>query len=205
MRMSGSTDVPLLLAQAREGSECAWGDLLENYRSYLALLARLQVGKRLAGRVDPEDLVQETFLQAHRYREQFRGTTEEALVAWLRRILASRLAHTIRHWFGTAARDPRLEQQLASDLDQSSRVLDQGLVAGESSPSSQAARREQTVRLAQALEQLPRDYREVLVLRHLEGLAFPAVARRMGRTEKSVVALWARALVQLRSRLGPAP
>ena len=58
--------------------------------------------------------------------------------------------------------------------------------------------------LADALGQLPDDYREVLILRHLEGLSFPEVARRMGRTVDSVKKLWARALARLRQLLGGA-
>ena len=82
--------------------------------------------------------------------------------------------------------------------------LDQGLVAAHSTPSRRAARREQAVLLADALNQLPPDYREVLVLRHLEGLTFPEVAARMGRTVDSVEKLWVRALPRLRRVLGGA-
>ena len=56
--------------------------------------------------------------------------------------------------------------------------------------------------LADALGQLPEDYREVIILRHLEGLTFPAVASRMGRTPESIKKLWARALARLRRTLG---
>jgi RNA polymerase sigma-70 factor (ECF subfamily) len=99
----------------------------------------------------------------------------------------------------------RLERELEGALDRSSVLLDRGLVAPESSPSQQAARREQAVLLADALGALPDDYREVLVLRHLEGLTFPEVARRMGRTLNSVEKLWMRALARLRQRLGGPP
>jgi RNA polymerase sigma-70 factor (ECF subfamily) len=93
---------------------------------------------------------------------------------------------------------------LAVDLDQSSRVLDRGLVAAQSTPSQQASRREQAVLLADALGRLPQDYREVIILRHLEGLTFPEVARRLGRTVDSVEKLWARGLARLRRSLGGA-
>ena len=81
-----------LLVQAREGSDAALGDLLQSYANYLALLARLEIGRRLQGKVDAADVVQETFLKAHRDFEQFRGTTEAEFVAWLRQILAANLA-----------------------------------------------------------------------------------------------------------------
>jgi RNA polymerase sigma-70 factor (ECF subfamily) len=191
-----------LLRQARAGSGVALGQLLEMYRSYLSLLARLQIGRRLQGKVDPADLVQETFLEAHRNWTQFRGMSEGELVQWLRQILASRLSELIRRYLGTRRRDVRLERELAGELDQSSHVLDRGLVAPQSSPSQQAARREQAVLLADALERLPEDYREVIILHHMEELSLPEVARRMGRSEHSVEKLWARALARLRRTLG---
>jgi RNA polymerase sigma-70 factor, ECF subfamily len=191
-----------LLRKAQAGSGLALGQLLELYRSYLALLARLQIGRRLQGKADAADLVQETFLEAHRNWAQFRGTSEAELIHWLRQILASRLSELVRRYLGTQRRDIRLERALAGELDQSSRVLDQGLVAHHSSPSQQAARREQAVLLANALEQLPEDYREVIILHHMEELSLPEVARRLGRSEHSVEKLWARALARLRRTLG---
>jgi RNA polymerase sigma-70 factor (ECF subfamily) len=114
------------------------------------------------------------------------------------------LGSLLRHWFGTQGRDLRLERDIAQELDQSSRVLDPGLLAASLSPSQQAVRREQGVILANALGRLPEDYREVLVLRHLEALSFPEVAERMNRTLDSVKKLWARALDRLRRSLGGA-
>jgi RNA polymerase sigma-70 factor (ECF subfamily) len=94
-----------LLRQARTGNGAALGQLLELYRSYLALLARLQIGRRLQGKVDAADLVQETFLEAHRSWVQFRGTSEAELIGWLRQILASKLSELIRRYLGTQRRD----------------------------------------------------------------------------------------------------
>jgi RNA polymerase sigma-70 factor (ECF subfamily) len=191
-----------LLRRARAGSGPDLGRLLELYRRYLTLLARLHIGRRLQGKVDAGDLVQDTFLLAHRDFGRFRGTTEEELIGWLRQILAHSLAMCVRRYYGTQRRDVRLERELAVELDQSSRVLEQGLLAKSSSPSHQAARREQSVLLADALGELTDDYREVIILRHMEGLSFPEVARRMGRTLDSVKKLWPRAMVQLRRALG---
>jgi RNA polymerase sigma-70 factor (ECF subfamily) len=114
------------------------------------------------------------------------------------------VGHLVRRYCGTRRRDVRLERRLVDELDQSSRVLDQGLVAPQSSPSNQASHREQAVLLADALEELPPDYREVIILSHLEGLSFPEVASRMGRSVNSVKNLWARALARLRRSLGGA-
>src|SRR5213080_709075 len=68
-----------LLPRARAGDVPAMGRLLELYRNYLKLLARLQIDRRLQGKADPSDLVQETFLEAYRDFAQFRGTTEREL------------------------------------------------------------------------------------------------------------------------------
>jgi RNA polymerase sigma-70 factor (ECF subfamily) len=190
-----------LLPRARGGDPQALGQLLELYRCYLRLLVRLQMGRRLRVKVDASDVVQETFLEAHRDFAQFRGTTEAELVGWLRQILAGNLADLARRFQGTQRRDVRLEQQLADELHQSSQALDRGLVAPQSSPSTRAARREQAVLLADALDRLSEDHRQVLVLRHLEGLSFPDVARRMDRTLDSVKNLWTRALDRLRRAL----
>lgn len=194
-----------LLRLARSDDGSALGRLLECYRNYLLLLVRLQIGRRLRGKVDAADLVQETFLSAHRDFATFRGTTEAELVGWLRQILAANVAMLVRRYLGTQRRDVRLECDLAAEIDQSSRVLDAGLMTPDSSPSQQASRREQGVLLANALERLPADYREVLILRHMEDLTFPEVAEQLGRTIDSVKKLWTRALVQLRRVLGDEP
>jgi RNA polymerase sigma-70 factor (ECF subfamily) len=94
-----------------------------------------------------------------------------------------------------------LEKRLGDRLDRSSLHLSRWFAADGPSPSEEAVRREQEVLVADALSLLPNDYREVLVLRHLEGLSFPDVAQRMQRSLDSVKNLWARALVRLRSAL----
>jgi RNA polymerase sigma-70 factor (ECF subfamily) len=199
---SADPDPEQLLSLARSGQGQAVGQLLELYRNYLSLLARLEIGRRLQGKVDDSDLVQDTFLQAHRHFAQFRGTTEAELVSWLRQILADVVGKLVRRFYGTQRRDVRLERDLAAEIDQSSRALGEGLAARQSSPSQQAARREQSVLLADALQKLPESYREVIILVHLEGLSFPAVAQRMNRSVASVKNLWARAVARLRRLLG---
>jgi RNA polymerase sigma-70 factor (ECF subfamily) len=193
-----------LLQAARAGDRPALGRLLELYRNYLRLLARLQVGRRLRGKADPSDLVQEAFLAAQRTFAQFRGSSEAELVDWLRQILASKLVDLARRYLGTGQRDVRLERQLADDLDDSSRALGAALAAPSSSPSQRAVRREQAVLLADAIKSLPEDYGEVIILRHLEGLPLAAVAARMGRSVESVKKLWVRGIARLRQTLaGP--
>ena len=205
MALDTDCEVEDLLRRARAGGGPLRGQLLELYRHYLALLARLHIGRRLQGKVDAADLVQETFLKAYRDFDQFRGTTEQELVGWLRAILVKNLAMCVRRYCGTQRRNVRLEQELAAEVEQSSQVLDRGLVMPSSSPSEKAARREQAARLANALGTLSDDYREVIILRHLEELSFPEVARRMNRSLDSVKKLWIRAIAQLRETLGGDP
>src|SRR5262245_16657139 len=194
-------EIERLIGQAR-GDAAALGRLLERYRAYLTVLARVQIGRRLQGKADCADVVQETFLEAARHFAGFRGDGEPELAAWLRQILAGRLSLLVRRYLGTQARDVRLERELEADVDQSSRAIDFNLVAAQSSPSQRASRREQAVLLADALGQLPEDYREAIVLRHLEGLTFPQVAQRMGRSLDSVEKLWLRAVTRLRQSMG---
>lgn len=191
-----------LLPRARSGDGAALGQLLERYRNYLSLLAQIQIGRRLRRKLDPADVVQETFLHAHCSLAGFRGTTEAEWIAWLRQILANRLAMLFRRYLGAQGRDVRLERQLADELDQSSRFLSRALVAADTSPSQRAVRHEQAVALADALQRLPGRYREVILLHQIEDLMFPEVARRMGRSVGSVKHLWIRALTRLRDLLG---
>jgi RNA polymerase sigma-70 factor (ECF subfamily) len=191
-----------LLQQARAGNAEALGQLLQTYRRYLAFLAGLEIGRRLQGKVDPSDVVQEAFLGAHRDFAGFRGTTEKEFTAWLRQVLASVLANLVRHYQGTQRRDVRLERQLVLDLEESAQALDRALIDAGASPSQQAASREQAVLLANALARLPDEQRQLLVLRHLEGLTFAEVARRLGRSPDSVKKQWPRALAALRRALG---
>ncbi len=165
----------------------------------------MQIGQRLQSKVDAADLVQETFLDAHSSFAQFRGTTAAELLSWLRRVLAFNLASLVRRYRGTKGRDVGLEIELTRNLDESSQALDAAFIASTSSPSQQAVRREQAVVLADALGRLPADYREVIILRQLQGLSFPEVARHMERTLDSVKKLWVRALARLRGVLGDEP
>jgi RNA polymerase sigma-70 factor, ECF subfamily len=188
-----------LLLAARQGNQQALGELLEHFRNYLEVLARLEIGRRLQTKIDTADVVQDTFLDAHRSFKSFRGSSEQEFVAWLRSIFATRLAMLLRHYLGTQGRDLRREQGLEINLDQTSQLLERGLFAGGNSPSQSVMRREQGVILAEALAKLPEDYREIVMLRQLEDLSFADVATRMDRSVDSVQKLWVRALARLRT------
>ena len=199
-----TSDLRPLLDRCRGGDRAAIGNLLEGYTHYLSLLARVHIGRWLRGKVDAGDVVQETCLEATRQMGAFRGTSEGELLAWLRRILAGQIALTVRRYLGSKGRDATLERDLAVQLDQSSQIMDGGLMTTYSTPSQHAARREQLLLLADALAKLKPDYREVIILRHFESLGFAEVAQRLNRSEDSVQKLWVRALAELRQHLGGA-
>jgi RNA polymerase sigma-70 factor (ECF subfamily) len=197
------TDPEMLLTLAKAGSGPALGRLLDRHRGALEMQARLQVGRRLRAKLDIEDLMQELSLEAHRDIRHFRGRSEAEFVCWLRRIFATILSNQVRHYVGTRRRDLRRERRINAGRDDTSRpLIDARLIAPQSSPSQQAARRERAELLSEALETLPGAYREVIILRNLEGLSFGEVAARMGRTEDSVKNIWLRALGRLRRTLG---
>lgn len=199
--MDSTPDATDLIELARGGTADALGRLLDRYGNYLGLLARVQVGRRLQGKIDPADLVQETFLEAHRHFPVFRGQSEPEVAAWLRQIMAGVLSNLLRRYLGTQGRDVRFERELAGELDRSSQALDGGFADPGPTPSKLAVGRERAVLLADALGRLPDDYREVIILRNLEELPFAEVAKRMRRSEDAVQKLWVRSLAKLRAAL----
>jgi RNA polymerase sigma-70 factor, ECF subfamily len=189
-----------LLERARCGDTEAFGQLLAQYENYLRLMARALTGATLKSRLGSSDLVQDAFLEAHRDFPGFAGRSEGELLAWLRRILARNLADSARHQMA-GLRDHRRQQSLDSLINQSSTSVHEALAATASTASAVASRRERAVLLADALEALPPHYREVVILRNLDGLEFSEVAARMGRSSGAVRMLWARAIERLSEAL----
>jgi len=154
------------------------------------------IGQALRVRLDASDLVQETFLKAHQEFGQFLGGTEPELVSWLRQILVRTLANQARH-HRRQGRDYQRDEPLEVLLERSSSGVQRALAAPLSSPSSLVSRREQAVLLADALEKLPSDYREVFLMRNLEHIPFEQIAVRMGRSAGAVRMLWTRTIKKL--------
>jgi RNA polymerase sigma-70 factor, ECF subfamily len=173
---------------------------IEDHRDYLLLLVRLQVGSRLRAKLDASDVVQQAILQAHEMRDQFRGRTEGEWLAWLRAILANALAAASRR-FETQARDPGRERSLEAELERSASRMEGLLAADQTSPSEQAVRGEELLRLAQALARLPEDQRLVVELHYLKQLTVAEAAERIGRTRPAAVGLLFRGLKRLRELL----
>ena len=194
-----------LLDAVRRGDRAAQEAVLVRYQPWLRLLARLELGSRLGAKLDPSDIVQQTLLEAHEGLPRFRGQTPAELSAWLRRILTRVLGHERRRYHGTEKRDAGREVSIEGELEDSSHRLANLLAASTASPSQKASANEQEILLADALARLSEDHREVLVLRHLEGLSHAEIAARMNRGAGAVRMLWVRALAALREQMVDAP
>jgi RNA polymerase sigma-70 factor (ECF subfamily) len=173
------------------------GASLEGFREYLRLLARVHLDRRLQSKLDPSDVVQQTLLEAYQSLGQFRGQGPAQKAAWLRQILARNLANAVRD-LGRNKRDVQRERSLEAALENSSLRLEAWLAAEQSSPSQQAARREDVVRLAEALAQLPEPQREAILLRHIQDCPLADIAQQLNRSKAAVAGLLHRGLEQLR-------
>src|SRR5262245_54587936 len=110
------------------------GDALEACRPYLRLLAQVNLVSGLKSKIDASDIVQQTLLQAHQARADFRGQSDAELRAWLRQILTRNLIHASRD-FGRGKRDVSRERSIEAALEASSMRVDGWLAANQSSPS----------------------------------------------------------------------
>jgi RNA polymerase sigma-70 factor, ECF subfamily len=176
---------------ARAGSAEARGRLLEACRAYLLHVAGAELDARLRAKAGASDLVQDTFLEAHRIFERFEGASLPELQAWLRAILGNKLATFARAFQGTDKRRLEREAFLAGDH-----------AGSQSTPSVIAGREEEEARLARALERLPEHYRTVIRWRQWDGLSFDEIARRLGRGVDAARMVWWRAVERLQRELG---
>lgn len=173
---------------------------IERFRSYLLLLARMKLDRKLCAKLDASDVVQQTLLEAHQALESFRGGDTTAQAAWLRQILARNLANAVRD-LTRAKRDVRKERALKTDLDASASQLEGWLAAEPSSPSQKLERQERALQLAEALTQLPESQRDAVVLRHFQGLSLMDIAEQLDCTTAAVTGLLQRGLRNLRKSL----
>ena len=189
--------VDSLLVAARQGGNEPLGRLLQVYRNYLTILATTQISPRLRRRMAPSDLVQETMLAAHRDFQRFRGCSEREFLAWLRQILINCLHHAIEVHLKAKKRDLRCEisiEQVSAALDNSVVNFVNVLADPGPTPSAPARQRERSVALADQLGKLKPHYRDVIVLRNLQGLSFDEVAARMNQKPGTVRMMWLRAV-----------
>jgi RNA polymerase sigma-70 factor, ECF subfamily len=201
MPSANDQDIEALFRCAREGSTAGLGRLLALYANYLKLLVSAQLDSRLQARVSASDIVQEAFFEAHRDFSQFRGCSSAEFVAWLRRIVINNILRAVEQHVLAEKRDVRREvslEEVGKRLEQSTYRLETLLAADVESPSHCAVRREREIQLADSIAELPADYRQIIVLRHIQGLSFDEIATQLQRTSGAVRMVWLRALKKLR-------
>ena len=137
--------------------------------TYLCLLARTHLHPRHHRRLDPSDVAQQTLLDAHEKRAQFRGSTDAEAAQWLRQILVHNIADAIRA-MGAAKRDIAREQSLEATIERSFSSAEQWLVARPIVPQRPSRpNRRNVVAGPRRSPQLPDRQRDAVVLHHLQG------------------------------------
>ena len=173
---------------------------IEKYRSYLMLLARMQLDVRLQSKVEPSDMVQRTLLEAYAKRDQYVGDAA-GFGGWLAKALANNVRDELRRQ-RRKKRDIARERSIDAMLRESSSVrLAECLAAMHPSPSNQAAYNEELLKLSDAILALPEAQREAVVLHHLHGWTLSEIARHLVRTDAAVAGLLHRGMRRLRELL----
>jgi RNA polymerase sigma-70 factor (ECF subfamily) len=177
---------------------------LERFRAYLGLLARMEVAPALRDKVDLSGVVQQTLWEAYQGSAEpsARQRTDAETAAWLRSILSHNLADALRKLVA-GKRDVRREWSLDAALNLSASKLERWLAADQSSPSQQAVRHEELLRVAESLATLPEAQRRAIELHHLQGWPLGQIAVELGSTKAAVAGLLHRGLKSLRRRLDP--
>lgn len=177
----------------------------ERFRPYLLILARGQIPAAMQARLDASDIVQETLLEAHAKREEYRGSLEPNQIgAWLRKLLSGNLIDAIRR-HGRDKRNVQREWSISQSLEETAQGLEMILIADQSTPSEVMDRKFMGVSVAEALERLPEQYRVAIELRYLQGETLDYIATKMGRSKLAVAGILKRALATLRDLLKADP
>lgn len=171
-------------------ADSEWGRRLERYRHYLWVIARTHLQPRLWARLDPSGLVQQTMLEACQAREQFRGSTDAELQAWLRAMMRRNLLNALRDGFRDK-RDLRLEESLARGSER--------LEASLTSPESRYA--DLLLDLADALAELPEAERQAVELVYLHHYTQVELAAHLGVSRSRAARLLTNGQAQLARRL----
>ncbi len=192
------------LVRARDGDRDALWEAVEGLRPYLRAVARSVLGGRLDGKVDVADVVQQSLLAAIERFDQFRGESAGEWQQWLVTIVRNEARNLLRFWHQDR-RNLAAENAVAGSMmqiDGSTEGEKPRLAAPEPTPSRQAATRQEAMQLLEAIDRLPAEYREVLRLRHFDGLSHREIAARTGKTDAAIRQLWVRALKHLRAAMG---
>ena len=202
--MSGCTDGQLA-GRAAAGDASAMGELFSRYRDRLRLMVRLRLDRRLQGRVDPSDILQEAFLDASRRIAEYAHKQSVPLFLWLRFLTGQRLLMVHRRHLGAKMRNAAGEVSLrgVSMPEATTTSLAAQLLGEFTSPTQAVIRSERHQRLQEALDRMEPIDREVLVLRHFEELTNAETAEVLGIAKTAASNRYVRALRRLREILGP--
>lgn len=204
--MTGSTMEPEeLLSRAKAGDTGALAELFDLYRERLWQMVRLRLDARLQRRIDPSDILQETYLDVSRRFPEYAANPQMPFFLWLRWLTGQRLIDLHRAHLGAKMRDVRQEMSLyRGALPQASSVsLAAQLLGRLTSPSQAAVRAESQVRVQEALNGMEAIDREVLALRHFEMLTNEETAEVLGISRKAASNRYVRALKKLKALLSP--
>lgn len=198
--MSGSQDKADAAAtdgDAAKEIDHEFGKRIDNFRSYLNLMARMQMDRRLQSKMDASDLVQQTMLQAHRAQNNYEGSSDKQLAGWLRQILARNVYHATRD-FQRDKRDIRNERSIENAMDNSAARVEAWLKSDQTSPDAKAAKNEQVLMLAGSLDALDEAKRTAVELHYLQGWKLVEIAEHMERSVSGVAGLVHRGLKELK-------
>jgi RNA polymerase sigma-70 factor (ECF subfamily) len=196
-----------LLDAARAGDPGALAALFDRYERRLRHMVRLRLDRRLAGRVDAADVLQEAYLEAHRrFAEYLRDPSVPAFL-WLRLVVGQKLTDLHRHHLGAKMRDAGMEVSLrrGAPPQASSASLAELLLGRLTSPTRAAQRAEMQLRLQEALNSMDAIDREVLVLRHFEQMSNVETAQVLGLEKTAASNRYVRALRRLKLVLARMP
>jgi RNA polymerase sigma-70 factor (ECF subfamily) len=196
-----------LIEQAVRGDQQSLGELLARHRERLRRMVALRLDRRLQGRVDPSDIIQEACLDAARRLPEYRQNPTMPFFLWLRLLAGQRLVDEHRKHLGAAVRDVGREISLYRGAlpETSSAALAAHLMGRLTTPSQAALRAERKIRLQEALNSLDPVDREVLVLRHFEELSNGEAAAVLGLDKSAASKRYARALVRIKDVLASLP
>jgi RNA polymerase sigma-70 factor, ECF subfamily len=181
---------------------------MAKHRDRLRRMVALRLDRRLQGRVDPSDVIQEAYLEAARRLPEYLKAPEPMPVfLWLRFLTSQSLQLAHRKHLGVLARDPNREISLDADRmpQASSAALAAQLLGHDTRASEAAIRVERRLRLEQALNQMDALDREALTLRHFEQLSNSECARVLGLKETTATKRYIRALRKLKEILNALP
>jgi RNA polymerase sigma-70 factor (ECF subfamily) len=191
-----------LLERASKGDNAALGELFDRHRSRLRRLLQLRMDRRLQGRVDPSDVLQDAYLEMARALPAYLRDPSAPFYLWLRCITGRKLRALHRTHLATDKRAAGREVPMPGvDVPASSLSAAEALVGDSTSPSEAAARAELRLRVQQVLEEMEPLDREVLVLRHFEQLSNAETALVLGIAESAASNRFVRSLKRLRGIL----